>query len=1214
MIIYGAEEYRLNLEGGEDDLDDDRLPEELGEYNFFHSSDLTTSILIGDDGAFEAELASHHDVNKADSSGCTPLHYACFVGNTHYIEQLLEHGAKPDVKDHSRWTPLHRAVQKDNYEAVDRLLSAGANQWSTCKLQQTPLHVAATHNAVASATLLLQLSPEHINKTDKQGSPALHHAAYYNNDSFVRLLLDYNADFTVRDKEGRSSAHWAAIGGHEKILVMLSEQGADLTARDKKGRTPLHYSAFTGKTAAIDCLLRKTDQPIDARDNDGFTPLHYATHTGNIRAIRLLVDNGASLDVESADGMSVAHIAAAHTESSHALDYYLTLLPSSQRGDAVRKALQAKRAGGFTPLHLACDQGRISRVDSLIRNGVDPQAKADGDIAPLHVAACAGHQLVIKHLLKDKSVDVNTPLRNGLTALHLCAAHSYVSTVRSLIEFGADVNLVDKKQRTALHLAAVSTNEHNEFCVETLIAADADISPRDIYGFTPLHYAASKSSQHVVEKLIRANADTEALDANRRTALHHAVWRAKGCTPVIQALCKSNGSLLQRRDAFGFYPIHYAASRGNSSLVQFLFDGMGTLDISSAQPFHLSPLHVAVAYDRVSVVRVLVNALTKQAAMLEQGTCTLVDKVGLETDAKLRIPLHYAMERGFLECAKLLTLHKKSVKTKLRWSDKSGMTPIHLAAAESHPHCVQWAMSMTDVLYSKDSRMRTPAMLAITSNLDAPVLNMLIEKTKKPEHQRDSHGRGFLHRAVFVKNRKLVQELLEMGCDPNDADQAGVSALHVAAAGGDREIVQLLRKSGARLNRVDAEGRLPADWAAAYGQLDTLEELAPSAAPVQIPLSPSSLRKMSRSRGEEDEVEEREMEDEEEGEGQEEAGAVEGGGDSAGDQSTSTAGDMNESGEEQGDESRREEREEVEAGEGEKSKTVEELNQSVDGDKAATLSPVLQQLQQQSTSSSPRPASQQLLSPPVGSAAGSPAASTSSAAAAAAVTPAAVLLAATRGHLPCLQHLLSLDQQLVHALDREGRTPMHLAALHARFDCVELLLLENASIEAVDYLGRTPLMLAVLKPKAITVVQLLLDHEADISKRDIDGNTVFHLVCTEKNEDAAKLLVAVLKEVETPAARAAIANVQNSKGETPLHLITKHGLVSYYLEIVPYAAESFWKRDNNNRFPITSPVKDSEVADVMDMLIGEMVESQKKSAPSSRKQSQSTHDGEEETF
>lgn len=98
----------------------------------------------------------------------------------------------------------------------------------------------------------------------------------------------------------------------------------------------------------------------------------------------------------------------------------------------------------------------------------------------------------------------------------------------------------------------------------------------------------------------------------------------------------------------------------------------------------------------------------------------------------------------------------------------------------------------------------------------------------------------------------------------------------------------------------------------------------------------------------------------------------------------------------------------------------------------------------------------------------------------------------------------------------------------------QMLIMEGASIEAVDYLGRTPLMLAVMKPRAIPVVgegggvtvvvgllwftvaygtlggygrmewiilpftEHLLDHGAEIGKADIDGNTVFHLVCAEK--------------------------------------------------------------------------------------------------------------------
>lgn len=63
-------------------------------------------------------------------------------------------------------------------------------------------------------------------------------------------------------------------------------------------------------------------------------------------------------------------------------------------------------------------------------------------------------------------------------------------------------------------------------------------------------------------------------------------------------------------------------------------------------------------------------------------------------------------------------------------------------------------------------------------------------------------------------------------------------------------------------------------------QLETLETLAPGRAPTAPPLSPSSVRKMNRSRGEE--MMEEEEEEEEEGEGE---GDRTGGGDEMADQS-----------------------------------------------------------------------------------------------------------------------------------------------------------------------------------------------------------------------------------------------------------------------------------------------------------------------------------------
>ena len=79
----------------------------------------------------------------------------------------------------------------------------------------------------------------------------------------------------------------------------------------------------------------------------------------------------------------------------------------------------------------------------------------------------------------------------------------------------------------------------------------------------------------------------------------------------------------------------------------------------------------------------------------------------------------------------------------------------------------------------------------------------------------------------------------------------------------------------------------------------------------------------------------------------------------------------------------------------------------------------------------------------------------------------------------CLELLLQEGAQ-VNAMALDGRTPLHLTAIHGRHARAEPLLDHGASIDAVDKDANTPLHIASLNGHEL-LIRTLLSHKAEAS-------------------------------------------------------------------------------------------------------------------------------------
>ncbi|XP_061616166.1 uveal autoantigen with coiled-coil domains and ankyrin repeats isoform X4 [Phyllopteryx taeniolatus] len=170
----------------------------------------------------------------------------------------------------------------------------------------------------------------------------------------------------------------------------------------------------------------------------------------------------------------------------------------------------------------------------------------------------------------------------------------------------------------------------------------------------------------------------------------------------------------------------------------------------------------------------------------------------------------------------------------------------------------------------------------------------------------------------------------------------------------------------------------------------------------------------------------------------------------------------------------------------------------------------------------------------------------------------ALHLASRNGHSLCVQKLLQHNCP-VGNVDLQGRTALHDAVMAGCSSSVKLLCDSGASVNASDFDGRTPLVLAtqMCHPR---ICQLLLERGADIAVRDKQKKTALLLGCEYGCKDAVEMLLksgADVKDVDS-LGHDAFHYARLSKNQ---ELVT---LVKGYLEKEKEAAKvEQWRRQQS---------------------------------------------------
>ena len=345
-----------------------------------------------------------------------------------------------------------------NYEQVSDAIASGIDPNAKGEMRGhkiPPIFAAASS---ANEGTIKALTEHGVNCADGFSAAVAGH-----NLSLIKYLVECGGDINAIDSFDHTPILTAASMNMSDLIEPLISLGADVNAKNNSGYTALTYAALVYPFPDHEQINPDIISTLMKNGADYYDAMMICVKTGNAEIARLLIQEGADVNLRDDDGRSFVMYSVMGEPEDMPQDTANPVLRTLLENGADPDLPDAK---GRTPLMIAAINNELAPavIETLLEFGADINAKDDKGLTALMWAVAGVDKvpdIVIPALIRTGGLRANGWEKWCAFAV-LCIAGKHelqIDVVRRLIEYGADVNIIDNNGMNAIMYALMNGDD-----------------------------------------------------------------------------------------------------------------------------------------------------------------------------------------------------------------------------------------------------------------------------------------------------------------------------------------------------------------------------------------------------------------------------------------------------------------------------------------------------------------------------------------------------------------------------------------------------------------------------------------------------------------------------------------------------------------------------------------------------------------------------------